>query len=84
MGYMDGSHRGNDIIISSIYNCLSWMSTFTGETLLKFVIILGVSGFECIFSAALQVRGYLGRYTFCVIDLKKFYNRLRYSGTLLS
>ncbi len=48
MGYMNGSHYGNDIIISSIDNCLSWMSTFTGDTLLKFLIILGVSGFMCI------------------------------------
>ena len=44
MDYKDGSYCGNDIVISLTYNCLSWMSVFTGETLPKFLIILEVSG----------------------------------------
>ncbi len=44
MDYKDGSYCGNDMVISLTYNCLSWMSVFTGEILPKFLIILGVSG----------------------------------------
>ena len=44
MDYKDRSYCGNDVVISLTYNCLSWMSVFTGETLFKFLIILGVSG----------------------------------------
>jgi hypothetical protein len=44
MDYKDGSYYGNDIAISSTYNCLLWMSVFIGETLPKFLIILEVSG----------------------------------------
>lgn len=43
MDYKDGSYYGNDIAISSTYNCLLWMSVFIGETLPKFLIILGLS-----------------------------------------
>jgi len=44
MDYKDRSYCGNDIFISLTYNCLSWMSVFTWETLPKFLIILEFSG----------------------------------------
>ena len=50
MDYKDGSYYGNDIVISLTYNCMSWISIFTRETLPKILIILEVSGlsvFRC-------------------------------------
>ncbi len=76
MDYMDRSHCGNDIINSLIYNCLSWMSIFIGETLSKFLMNLGLSVFCSVVCSILgrRIPGVLQRIYSIPLNLSQFYN----------